>query len=155
MVCKALTDNNYRDNLMSEINIHIDLNPESEKDRFIREELHQFNIKHIGKDDHYSVFAYDSSSALIGGLLVYAGLSSIFITILWVKDSERGKGVGSMLLQAAESEGIRRKIPTSTLDTLSFQAKDFYLKNGYSQIGLIKEYIEGNDRLFFRKKLIL
>jgi len=54
---------------------------------------------------------------------------------------------------AAEQEGLNRNIFYSTTDTYSFQAVDFYIKNGYSEIGRIEAHIEGHDRVFFRKKL--
>lgn len=128
-------------------------NPTQENDEFVRNALHEYNVAQIGQDKHYSVFAFSPEEKIIGGVLVYQEAQSIFIDILWVDESERGKGLGTELLLAAEKEAVRRKVLYSTTDTLAFQAVDFYRKNGYEQIGIVKEYIEGHDRYFFRKKL--
>ena len=133
--------------------IKVDLNPSHKNDEIVRQALHEFNVKQIGKDEHYSIFAFNQQNEIIGGSLVYTETRSIFIDILWVKESERAKRIGSKILLAAENEGLRRKIRYSTLDTYAFQAVNFYLKHGYKQIGVIKDYIEGHDRVFFRKQL--
>ena len=134
--------------------IKVDLNPSHENDEIVRQALHEFNIKQIGKDEHYSIFAFNQQNEIIGGALVYAETRSIFIDILWVKESERAKNIGSKILLAAENEGLRRKIRCPTTDTYTFQAVNFYLKHGYKQMVVIKNYIEGHDRFFFRKQLI-
>jgi GNAT superfamily N-acetyltransferase len=134
--------------------IKIDLTPSDKDDGVIRKGLHEFNVIQIGEDQHYSVFAYDPEGTIIGGILVYAETQSIFLDNLWVEESHRKIGLGTKLLNAAEEEGIRRKISFSTVDTYEFQAGNFYIKNGYTQFGMIKDYIEGYDRLFFRKKVI-
>jgi|TARA_R110002110_G_C13470277_1_gene720518 GNAT superfamily N-acetyltransferase len=133
--------------------IIVDQIPSQENDEVVRNALHEFNVAQIGQDEHYSVFAFSPEGKIIGGLLVYQEAHSIFIDILWIDESERGKGLGTELLLAAEKEAVRRKVPYSTTDTLAFQAVNFYRKNGYEQIGMVKNYIEGHDRYFFRKKL--
>jgi GNAT superfamily N-acetyltransferase len=137
-----------------DIKIRVDTNPSQADNEFIRNSLHQFNIQQVGKEDHYSAFATDSNNQIIGGILTYAEISSIYVDILWVHESQRGQGIGSKLLKAIEQEAVRRKIPFSTTDTFSFQAVDFYIKNNYKQIGIVENYLEGHDRIFFRKKLI-
>ncbi|MFO1259115.1 MAG: GNAT family N-acetyltransferase [Gammaproteobacteria bacterium] len=137
-----------------DIKIRVDTNPSKTDDEFVRDALHQFNIQQVGKEDHYSAFATDSTNEIVGGISVYAEISSIYIDILWVHESKRGQGIGSQLLKAVEQEAIRRKIPFSTTDTFTFQAVDFYIKNDYQKIGIIENYLEGHDRIFFRKKLI-
>lgn len=136
---------------LKNILINIELSPAAGKEKFIRDQLHQFNINEIGKDEQYAVFAYNND--IVGGILVNTERSSIFIDILWVDETLRGQGIGSKLLIAAEKEGINRDIPYSTTDTFDFQAVDFYIKNGYSEIGRIVAYIERHDKVFFRKKL--
>lgn len=132
--------------------IKLEDDPSKEKDEYIRKQLHDFNINQIGKEEQYSVYAYNDSN-IIGGVLVAAEKKSIYVDVLWVDEYLRGLGIGSQLLIAAEAEAINRKIFNSTLDTLSFQSKSFYLKHGYQQIGIIENYIEGYDRIFFRKSL--
>ena len=51
----------------------------------------------------------------------------------------------------AEDEAIKRNIYYSTTDTFDFQAVNFYISNGYESIGIIRNYIEGHDKYYFRK----
>ena len=73
------------------ISIKVDLNPSHKNDEIVRQALHEFNVKQIGKDEHYSIFAFNQQNEIIGGALVYTETRSIFIDILWVKESERAK----------------------------------------------------------------
>lgn len=78
---------------------------------------------------------------------MYAHRSSVYVDVLWV--SEKYRGIGAELLRSVEAEAIKRGISASTLDTFSFQA----VKQGYQHLGTIKDYLEGYDRIYLRKRL--
>jgi len=61
------------------------------------------------------------------------------ITLLWVDERFRRKGVGSSLLKAAEIEAGKRGARGVLVDTFSFQAPTFYAKHGYSAYGQIED----------------
>ncbi|KTD27189.1 MULTISPECIES: GNAT family N-acetyltransferase [Legionella] len=127
-----------------------------QQDKIIRDGIVNFNLPFIGsKPDRYSIYAKDNESNLIGGAIVYAYANSVYVDVLWVKEECRGQGIGAELLRNVEAEAIKRKIPASTLDTFSFQAEDFYLKQGYKHLGIIKNYLKGHDRIYLRKQLPL
>ncbi|HFL2714598.1 TPA: GNAT family N-acetyltransferase [Legionella pneumophila] len=133
----------------------IDVEQLNQQDKFIREGIVTFNAPFIGsKPDRYSIYVKDNDGTIIGGAIVFAHNSSIYIDVLWVADNFRGIGIGSEILAKIESETIKRGIPASTVDTFSFQAETFYIKQGYQQIGTIQNYIEGHDRIYLRKLLI-
>ena len=139
---------------IDDITIKTSLQSNDKNGQYIRDKLYQFNIDQIGQDIKYSIYAYDIDK-LVGGILVSEEKTSIFIDILWVDDAYRQCGIGSKLVDAAEQNAIKKNILYSTTDTFEFQAVNFYLKNGYSEIGRIPKYIEGHDKIYFRKKLIL
>lgn len=88
---------------------------------------------------------------ILGGIGYYAGLK---ISVLWVSKKARGTGLGSRLLETAEREGKRLGATMVILDTFSFQAEDFYLKNGYEIFGKIDNYPkEGQSFIFLKKSL--
>lgn len=69
--------------------------------------------------------------AILGGLEGYTFASYFYIALLWVSENARTAGVGSALIRAAEDEARKRGCTMSLVDTLSFQAEPFYVKNGY------------------------
>ncbi|CZH01236.1 Acetyltransferase (GNAT) family [Legionella pneumophila] len=75
----------------------------------------------------------DNENNIIGGAIVYAHTSSVYVDVLWVSEKYRGMGIGAGVLRGVEAEAIKRGIPASTLDTFSFQAKGFYLKRRLSK----------------------
>ena len=53
----------------------------------------------------------------------------------------------------AEAEAIRRGCKNAHLDTLSFQALDFYKKYGYTVFGQLDGLPPGHSRYYLRKTL--
>ena len=74
---------------------------------------------------------------------VLAGINSMIywdylhIDIMWVKEGFRLEGYGSILLNAAEKVAKEKGCKLIYLETFDFQAKDFYLKNGYEIFGIL------------------
>ncbi len=86
---------------------------------------------------------------ILGGVGYWAGLE---IKILWIDEGYRHQGIGSMLLQKAEAIAVQEGATSALVDTFDFQAKDFYLKNGYTIIGQLDNFPEGHQRFYFSKK---
>ena len=72
---------------------------------------------------------------------------------MWVEGNLQKQGWGTKLLHAAEREAIKNGCIFSLVDTWDFQAKEFYLKNGYERIGEVKNYWHGHSKIFLRKNL--
>ncbi|HAT5918573.1 TPA: GNAT family N-acetyltransferase [Legionella pneumophila] len=125
-----------------------------QQDKIIRDGIINFNAPYTGaKPERYSIYVKDNDGHIIGGSIVYVHKNSIYVDVLWVSEEYRGMGIGAELLRSIEAEAIKRGISESTLDTFSFQAEGFYLKQGYKHLGTIKNYLVGHDRIFLRKKL--
>ena len=75
------------------------------------------------------------------------------IDILWVDDKFRGQGLGSKLLLAAENEARRRGCHSVHVDTMSWQAPDFYKKHGYKIISELEDIPLGNKKFHLVKNL--
>ncbi|HHF7367816.1 TPA: GNAT family N-acetyltransferase [Legionella bozemanae] len=137
-----------------QLELVIDAKLLEQQDKIIRDGIVNFNAPFTGtKPERYSIYAKDSEGNIIGGAIVYAHINSVYVDVLWVSEEYRGLGIGAGLLRSVETEAIKRGIPASTLDTFSFQAEGFYLKQGYQHLGTIKNYLEGHDRIYFRKQL--
>jgi GNAT superfamily N-acetyltransferase len=73
--------------------------------------------------------------------------------MFWLSEEIRGQGVGSELLARAEKEGLERGCQHSFLDTTSFQALPFYLKQGYQLYAQLDDFPPGHSRYFLKKKI--
>lgn len=125
-----------------------------QQDKIVRGGIVTFNAPFTGtKPERYSIYVKDNENNIIGGAIVYAHTSSVYVDVLWVSEKYRGMGIGAELLSSVEAEAMKRGISASTLDTFSFQAEGFYLKQGYQHLGTIKDYLEGYDRIYLRKPL--
>ncbi|MCI0305365.1 GNAT family N-acetyltransferase [Cronobacter sakazakii] len=55
------------------------------------------------------------------------------------------------LMAMAEAEGRKRGCKRVFVDTFSFQAPDFYRKQGYDLYGVAPDYRDGHSRFYFSK----
>lgn len=109
----------------------------------ILEKVHE-SIKLVAKND---------ANEIIGGIFGYIGYYAGFkIDILWMREDTRGLGLGTKLLKEAENRAKKLGATIAILDTFSFQAEDFYLKNGYKVFGRISDYPKENQEFVFLKK---
>lgn len=75
------------------------------------------------------------------------------IEYLFVKENLRGKGIGSQLLQQAESEAKKRNCRYAFVNTYQFQAPAFYRKYGYKEVFTLKDYPYTGQRYYYQKDL--
>ena len=124
------------------------------QDTVIRDGLMNFNEPFFGRQpERFSIYVKNDDDDIIGGAIVHARTKSIYVDVLWVNENYQGLGLGTQLLNKVEKEALDRNITESTLDTYSFQAETFYIKQGYKHLGTIENYIEGHDRIYMRKTL--
>jgi GNAT superfamily N-acetyltransferase len=62
----------------------------------------------------------------MGGLHGHTGLGWLYIDVLWVAEEIRVKGFGTQLVEAAETEAVKRGCHSAYLYTYSFQQPKFY-----------------------------
>lgn len=71
----------------------------------------------------------------------------------WVEESQRHRGLGTRLIQAAEQEARRRGCTQIVLMTFSFQAPAFYERHGFEVLATIDDHPYGHRNLLMRKRL--
>ncbi|MDQ0273973.1 ribosomal protein S18 acetylase RimI-like enzyme [Cytobacillus purgationiresistens] len=69
-----------------------------------------------------------------------------------VDKSLRGNGYGKELLNRIEKIARENRCKLIQLDTFSFQAPNFYQKNGYEIVGLIEEHPNKENQQYYLKK---
>ena len=97
----------------------------------------------------------DLDGNIIGGInceLSYYW-NTMYIDMLWVKDEFRKKRLASKLLKEIELIGKEQGCKLVHLETMDFQAKDFYIKNGYEIFGKLDNVPKGHKRYYMKKLL--
>ena len=118
--------------------------------------LMAFNTAAVQREPDYHPFAFhivDDAGRVIGGATGRAALDWVFLELLFVPETLRGKGVGSDLLARVEAFGREHGMIGVWLDTFSFQARPFYERHGYTVIGTIQDHPIGGQRFFLTKRL--
>ncbi|PKN99289.1 MAG: N-acetyltransferase [Chloroflexi bacterium HGW-Chloroflexi-4] len=123
---------------------------------FVRQGLRRYNLL-FAEDDSFqplNLFLRRDDGSIAGGLLgdIYWGWLSI--NILWIDDRLRRQGYGERLIKRAEEEALKKGCQAVHLDTMSFQARPFYERLGYTVFGVLDDLPVGHQRIFMWKKLI-
>lgn len=105
------------------------------------------------KDTKFAVFAKDNKGNVLGGIRANAFWNYCIIELLWLSEDSRGLGVGSQLINAAESFAKEKGFEYMRTETLSFQAKPFYEKLGFKQFGELADYPKGHTTYCLVKAL--
>ena len=137
------------------LNIIVDHTPTYADNNMVLEGLVRFNEKIMGepRDRNFSVFLKNNVGHVFGGIQAHFDRTSVYIEIFWIDENFRRQGYGKKLLAAAEQEALTKGCTASIVDTLGFQAEEFYLKNGYECMGEIKNYWSTYSRVFLKKYL--
>ncbi|MFN2190033.1 MAG: GNAT family N-acetyltransferase [Candidatus Promineifilaceae bacterium] len=133
-------------------------NPADEDINKLGRNLHSYNLSTVGPDEEatdLAIFIRERNGEMVaGGSGVLWG--AVFeLEKLWVDDSHQGKGIGSRLLKALEREVYQRGCTIIHTNTFSFQAPEFYQKQGYEPFGRVPGYGSKGafEKVFLRKEL--
>lgn len=121
-------------------------------DRLVEYNLEQVPLRQKIEFENLSRKIVDDDNKIIGGIIakMYCW-NVVYVDILWVDTEYRGKRIGSYLLDELEKTAERKSVTLIHLDTFDFQAKDFYLKNGYELFGVLEDCPEGHTRYYLKK----
>ena len=141
---------------MAEVQIRFerDLSPEMIGE--LEDRIHEFNVASTGHTDGRLLAAllHDAEGALTGGIYGNTWSGWLDIRVLWIREDQRGRGLGGQLLAAAEAEAIARGCHTAILETHSFQAPAFYQHRGFTMYATLEGYPSGHSKHFLKKALL-
>ncbi|MBB5516954.1 GNAT superfamily N-acetyltransferase [Rubricella aquisinus] len=101
----------------------------------------------------FSLVHRDSRGEIEGALRVIIVLGRAEFTTFWVEPEARGKGIGGILIRAAENEARMRGATVAVLDTFSWQnAMPFYEKAGFRR-AYTRAFPAGPEQYFYEKEL--
>jgi GNAT superfamily N-acetyltransferase len=123
----------------------------------------EIKILHDGIADHakqmksqkplkfYAYFIQDSEDQIKGGCngCIYYGC--LYIDNLWVDKELRRKNYGKQLMELAEQFGKENDALFSTVNTMDWEALDFYKKLGYAIEFERQGYVNDSTFYFLRK----
>jgi GNAT superfamily N-acetyltransferase len=122
----------------------------------IQDGLKGFNdaITGDGGYERVTLVIRDDLGQVKGGLLGHIYWQWLYVGILWLHEDIRRMGYGSQLLAQVEEIAVEKGCHSIHLDTMSFQAPDFYLKHGYTIWGQLDDFPPGHSRIFLKKSLV-
>lgn len=126
---------------------------------FIESKLIAFNNSRVPflQEDPFLPISYiiKENEQIIAGInaMLYCW-NCLYVDILWIDEKYRNHTYGTMLLDKVENEAKAAGSHLVHLDTFDFQAKDFYLKHGYTIFGTLEDCpLPGRKRYYLQKKL--
>ncbi|MFE3577632.1 GNAT family N-acetyltransferase [Lysinibacillus sp. NPDC059133] len=133
----------------------------NQEDReYIRKKVIEHNLSKLPDDVKHPVknitfILRDEEGEILGGITGTIFWYNLHIDYLWVDELLRGKGYGKELLNCIENIARENRCKLIQLDTFSFQAPNFYQKNGYEIVGVIEEHPNKENQQYYLKKELI
>ncbi|WP_214629233.1 GNAT family N-acetyltransferase [Paenibacillus agaridevorans] len=124
---------------------------------YVVNKMIEFNLKHFpddlkGRYEVVNLYLKDVDGNIYGGLVGEICWNWLEVQYLFIDDAYRKFGYGKKLLSEAEKIAKEKMCDFIKLDTLSFQAFDFYKKQGFAVFGTIHN--AGRHTHYYLKKEI-
>lgn len=93
----------------------------------------QHAVASIGFDEKFEPVAFVAyvEGQFAGAVVAELFWGALHIKYVYVEKEHRGKGLGKKLLEQALEFGRQHKCPFAFVETMSFQAREFYQKMGF------------------------
>lgn len=113
----------------------------------------RYNREHTNWD--WSTFSinYREGDYIAASARGVTNMGLVEIRGFWVDTDIRGRGIGSAMMSALETEAIQRSCTKAALDTYSWQALAFYRRLGFVEYGCLA-YPNGTSRHYMAKDLV-
>ena len=133
----------------------IETDPEPGQVQHLEDRIYEFNsgITRMTDAEGLAIFVRDDEGLIIAGICGHTWGGYCEIRQFWVEESQRGRGLGTRLLAAAEQEARLRGCARIYLATFSFQAPAFYRKQGFEVLAAIDDYPRGHQNILLGKAL--
>lgn len=126
--------------------------------KFIEDAYDNYTASQIGKETRQEVafFVKDEDENVVAGVKgSYTSYGWLWVDLLFVSESLRGKGYGSKLMNLIETEARDNGCEHAYLNSFSFQGASFYQQIGYEIYGELKDFPKGHSVLSLTKSLAL
>ncbi len=144
---------------MHELNFPYDVSISTDQEcEYISDEIMHFNERQVPFTQKvtpiFKKYVIKNKNEIIAGInaIIYHW-GMLFIDELFVSEAHRNNKLGSYLMKKVEDEAKDLGATLSHTDTFDFQAKDFYLKLGYTIFGELVNCPPGHTRFYLKKEL--
>lgn len=121
---------------------------------FIRDMLNDYNFRIVPPYNHQTLnLIAREQNTIIGGLLADLAWNWLYISIFWVAEWKRSKGLGTRILTMTEEIAVQKGCKHANLETHDFQSLSFYQKRGYIIFGQLEDFPEGHTKYYLWKDL--
>lgn len=135
----------------------IEIDPKKKDIELLRLGIDENNILVTGEstgNQDITFFIRNSDNEIIGGIRGTYNISGwLSINALWVDKNYRNQGYATLLMQSIENEAEEKGCKNSYLNTISFQAPEFYMKLGYKKFAELENFHHEYNRIFLKKQL--
>ena len=77
----------------------------------------------------------------------------LFLDLFYLPEEMRGAGLGSRIIALAEAEALQRGCTAAFVYTVTFQAPEFYERQGYREFARLTDFPRGHARIWLSKLL--
>jgi GNAT superfamily N-acetyltransferase len=128
--------------------------PTPDEVQYLEDRIYEFNSSATGIGDGESLaFFVRARHRIVAGICGNTWGGTCELRQFWVEESQRNRGLGTKLFQAAEQEARRRGCTQIVLMTFSFQAPVFYERHGFEVVAMIDDHPRGHRNMLMRKRL--
>src|SRR4029077_10711186 len=138
---------------MSEVTLTA-VDPTPDDVQYLEDRIYEFNSSTTGIGDGESLAIFvRARDRIVAGICGNTWGRTCELRQFWVEESQRNRGLGTKLFEAAEQEARRRGCTQIVLMTFSFQAPAFYKKHDFEVVATIDDHPCGHRNLLMRKRL--
>lgn len=129
--------------------------PSEQEKSEIYQGLLKYNLARIENKDvrELGIYLEDEKGKINAGLIGSTHGNWLEVKYLWVDDEFRGQDIGTKLIKTAEDKAKQRGCKYAFLNTFGFQAREFYLKLGFSEVFTLDEYPLTGKKHYLTKNL--
>ena len=106
----------------------------------------------VGKP--FAFFIRDDLQQIKGGCSGYIYYGCLYVDLLWIDESLRGKQYGSQLMKDAEKLARDSHCNFIAVNTMDFEALEFYKKLGFT-VEFERKGFDKNSSMYFLKKIYI
>jgi ribosomal protein S18 acetylase RimI-like enzyme len=127
--------------------------PSKDLEKKIYQEFCKHAIESVGNDGNIAPYAFIArdDKKIIGAVVIKTFWGALHVKYLYVNSGYRGQGVGKQLMTQAFDKGKSLGCRFAFVETMSFQAVDFY-----KSLGFVEEFVRSgydkNTSFYYMRK---